>query len=186
MPLVWSRKEHSQVLILPRFAQAPGWGGKWLYKSAEQNCSRGHRSYSCVHGHWVRDSAKAWQLLCITYERPPAPRGNKYVCLKTTTLQWITFRETEDQHEPLNSLLKILYLFFFFFKTIKAKLYFKLTVFTFYLKGWLFFFFFLKHIGSYQSLYKQYEFNLLFLKETEKKNQNVKKEEKCLVQVFSS
>lgn len=38
-------------------------------------------------------------------------------------------------------------------------------------------FFFLKHIGSYQSLYKHYEFNLLFLNETEK-NQNVKKKKK--------
>lgn len=52
----------------------------------------------------------------------------------------------------------------FFSWTIKANPYFKLTVFTV-LKGYSF----LKHIGSYQSLYKHYEFNLLFLKETEKK-----------------
>lgn len=64
----------------------------------------------------------------------------------------------------INSLLKI----FYFFKTIKAKSCFKLSWFTFSLKG-------LKHIGSYQSLYKHCEFNLLFLKKAEK-NQNVKKE----------
>lgn len=84
---------------------------KWLYKSAEQNYFRVHKSYSCVHGHWMRDLVKTWQLLWITYKRQPAD-GNKYVCFKTMTLQWITFLEIKDQHKSLNSLLKILYFFF--------------------------------------------------------------------------
>lgn len=151
---------------------------KWLYKSTEQNYFHVHKSYSCVHGHWMRDSVKTWQLLWITYKRQPA-EGNKYVCLKPVTLQWITFLEIKDQQKSLNSLLKILY----FFKTIKANPYFKLTVFTFNLKG-LLFFFFKEHRFlpvSIQTLWIQ---PVIF--KGDGKKSEYKKEEKYLVQVFSS